>query len=44
MNDKPFSEQEAANRLGFSKATLMRERIAGKIHPMRGYRSLFSSA
>lgn len=35
MSDRPFSEQEAANRLGFSKATLMRERIAGKIHPMR---------
>lgn len=35
MSDKPFSEQEAANRLGFSKSLLMRERLAGKIHPMR---------
>lgn len=31
----PFDETEAARRLGVSKATLMRERAAGKIHPMR---------
>jgi|GEM_PF-7060508 len=31
----PFDEAEAARRLGVSKATLMRERVAGKIHPMR---------
>ncbi|WP_291773842.1 helix-turn-helix domain-containing protein [Luteibacter sp.] len=31
----PFDEAEAARRLGVSKATLMRERAAGKIHPMR---------
>jgi hypothetical protein len=31
----PFDEAEAARRLGVSKATVMRERVAGKIHPMR---------
>ena len=31
----PFDEAEAARRLGVSKATLSRERLAGKIHPMR---------
>lgn len=31
----PFDEAEAARRLGVSKATLMRERVAGKVHPMR---------
>lgn len=34
-DDRPFNEAEAARRLGISKATLMRERIAGKIHPRR---------
>jgi len=31
----PFDEAEAARRLGMSKATLMRERVAGRINPMR---------
>lgn len=31
----PFDETEAARKLGISKATLSRERLAGKIHPMR---------
>lgn len=35
MSDKPLTEQQAADRLGFSKATLTRERLAGKIHYMR---------
>ena len=30
-----FSEAEAARRLGISKGTLIRERIAGRIHPIR---------
>lgn len=34
-SELPFNECEAARRMGISKATLMRERIAGKIHPMR---------
>ena len=33
--DIPFSEAEAARRLGISKATLMRARAASLIHPMR---------
>lgn len=36
MSDSlPFDEAEAARRLGVSKATLARERLAGKVHPMR---------
>lgn len=31
----PFTEAEAARKLGVSKATLTRDRLAGKIHPMR---------
>lgn len=31
----PFDEAEAARRLGMSKATLMRERVAGRVNPMR---------
>lgn len=31
----PFSEAEAAHRLGISKPTLARLRLAGQIHPMR---------
>lgn len=31
----PFDEAEAARRLGMSKATLMRERVAGRVTPMR---------
>ena len=30
-----FGEAEAARRLGISKATLARARLAGHIHPMR---------
>ena len=30
-----FGEAEAARRLGISKSTLLSERMAGKIHPMR---------
>jgi hypothetical protein len=33
--ETPFTEAEAADRLGISKASLMRERIAGRIHPYR---------
>lgn len=33
--DKPFNEAEAAGKLEISKSTLIRERLAGKIHPMR---------
>jgi Helix-turn-helix domain len=35
VNDPPrtFNEAEAARRLGVSKATLTRERAAGRIHP-----------
>jgi hypothetical protein len=35
LREIPFDEAEAARRLGMSKATLTRERLAGKIHPMR---------
>lgn len=35
MSEQPFDEAEAARRLGISKATLSRDRLAGKIHPMR---------
>ena len=31
----PFTEAEAARRLGVSKATLSRERLAGRIKPIR---------
>ena len=31
----PFTEGEAARKLGVSKATLTRERLAGRIHPIR---------
>lgn len=31
----PFDEAEAARRLGMSKATLTRERLAGRVRPMR---------
>lgn len=30
-----FSEAEAATRLNISKSTLVRERMAGRIHPIR---------
>lgn len=30
-----YSEAEAALRLGISKSTLVRERLAGKVHPVR---------
>jgi hypothetical protein len=33
--DAPFDEAEAARRLNVSKATLARERLSGRIHPMR---------
>lgn len=33
--DATFTEAEAAGRLEISKATLMRDRIAGKVHPIR---------
>jgi hypothetical protein len=33
--EERFTEAEAARRLDISKASLMRERIAGKIHPYR---------
>ena len=35
MLEKPITEAEAATRLGISKATLARERLAGNIHPVR---------
>lgn len=31
----PFDEAEAARRMGVSKASLTRERLAGKISPIR---------
>lgn len=31
----PFTEADAARKLGISKATLTRERLAGRIHPIR---------
>lgn len=33
--DLPFNEAEAAKRLGVSKSFLLRERVAGRIEPMR---------
>ena len=35
MGDRPFTEAEAARKLNISKATLARERLAGRIHPVR---------
>lgn len=35
MADIPFDEAEAARRLGISKASLSRARIAGQVHPLR---------
>ena len=35
MAEKPITEAEAAERLGISKATLARERLAGHVHPIR---------
>ena len=35
LSQLQFSEAEAARRLTISKSTLVRERLAGKIHPIR---------
>lgn len=35
MSDKPFTEAEAALKLGISKTSLVRERLAGKVKPIR---------
>ena len=35
VTEPTFTEAEAAGKLGISKSTLIRERLAGKIHPIR---------